>query len=143
MAVTSFGVTAADVLERVPFDTTQVSATSRPISTGDIETYIQDGSSSFVAVLTRAGLDPDSLNDDTMRQVRDAVEAYAVAECLDVIGISSQTMRNARQKYDDLLERYSSKPSMLSTTNKNRVRTNISTASTKRSAEFIDPNYDF
>lgn len=141
MALTSFGVTNADVLERVPLDTSQVDASSEPINTGDIDEFIQDASSAFVAILQRAGLDPASLNDDTQRQVQDAVEAYAVAEVLDVIGIGN--VERYRQKYERLREMYASRPSMLSTVNGGRVRSNISTASTKPAAEFIDPSYRY
>jgi len=120
VALTSFGVTNADVLERVPLDTSQVDASSEPINTGDIDEFIQDASSAFVAILQRAGLDPASLNDDTQRQVQGAVEAYAVAEVLDVIGIGD--VERYRQKYERLREMYASKPSMLSTVNGGRLR---------------------
>lgn len=141
MALTSFGVTSSDVLERVPLDTSQVGAATEPISTADIDTYIQDASSSFVAILQRAGLDPANLNDDTERQVQDAVEAYCVAEVLDVIGIGD--VERYRAKYDRLREEYASRPSMLSTVNGGRVRSNISTSSLKPTAEFIDPGYRY
>jgi hypothetical protein len=96
-----------------------------------------------VAVITRAGLDPDNLNDDTTRQVRNAIEAYAVAEVLDVVGIGGMQIDKYRRKYDEMMQRYKSNPGMLSTVNRGRVKSNVSTSSTKPDAEFIDPSYKY
>jgi len=144
MALTTFSVTSDDVLERVPFDTTNVGASSKPVSTGDIDTYIQDASSRMVAVLTRAGLDPGALNDDTERQIQDAIESYCVAEILDVIGVGSgQQITRYRQNFNQLLDEYKRNPSMLSTSNSGRVKSNISQSTTKPDAEFIDTDYRY
>src|SRR5690606_16440379 len=51
MALTDFGVMVDDVLEKLPLDTSQVSATTEPLSTVDIMGFIQDASSSLVGLM--------------------------------------------------------------------------------------------
>lgn len=141
MALTDFSVTVSDVLEKLPLDTSQISATTEPVSTTDIEGYVQDASSELRAVLDRAAINIASINDDTKRQMQSAVEAYAVAEALDAMGVTGRQYDKYRDKWRDVYDRYTAQPSALATS-KSRVKSNIDTGKTT-SAEFVGTGYEF
>jgi hypothetical protein len=113
MAVRTYGVVLADVLALLPVNTTRISATSK-LSTTHITGYIEDGAGRITAALKRAGVDPDSLDDDTTAQVKRALEHYVVAACLAKLGRTSSTAyTEAKAAYEEALTRFESSGSSL------------------------------
>lgn len=141
MALTDFSVTVDDVLEKLPLDTSQITATTEPVSTTDIEGFVQDASSELRAVIDRAGIGYDSINDDTKRQMQSAVEAYAVAEALDAMGVTGRQYDKYRGKWEEARDRYTAQPSTMATS-KARFKSNIDTDKST-SAEFVGTGYEF
>lgn len=142
MATTDFGVVVADVLRKLPIDGNQISATSEPISTGDIEEFIAEGSSKMAGVLSKGGRSLDELDDDSKKQMGTAVEAYAVAESFDALGITGRDYQHYHRKWASEYDRYNRDPNLL-TKQRSRMVSNIDTSSCKPKAEFIDTDYKF
>lgn len=130
MATSTFGVTTADVIARLPFDASQISASSK-VTTSDLEGYLEDGASQLVGVIKAAGLSPGSLDDDTSTQMRAAVCAYAVAQALDRLGYSGKTRDDALRRFEDARLRYSQQHHQLAARGE-RFRSNISRSSSAR-----------
>jgi hypothetical protein len=113
MAVRTYGVVLADILALLPVNTKGISA-STPLSTTHITGYIEDGAGRLTAALKRAGVDPDSLDDDTTAQVKRALEHYAVAACMAKLGrTSSSAYTEAKAAYEDALARFEASGSSL------------------------------
>ena len=114
MAVRTYGVVLADVLALLPVNTKGITA-STPLSTTNITGYIEDGAGRITAALKRAGVDPDSLDDDTTAQVKRALEHYAVAASMAKLGrTSASAYTEAKAAYEDALARFETSGSTLS-----------------------------
>ena len=142
MATTDFGVTTAEVLAKAPVDSSQISATSVPVSTSDVEDFVDDADSQMAGLLNAAGISSGSLTDDAKRQIQEAIKAYAVAELLDAMGALGRDYDKYRDKWSETYQRYANRPQMLNE-RVVRTKTNINTSSTKPDAEFIGTGYQF
>jgi hypothetical protein len=114
MSLTDLQVTVDDVLAELPLDTSQVTSSSEPVSTGDIENWIQDGTSELANTLKRSGVVVDQLDGDSLQQLQKAVESYAVAQALDATGFLSERMEKYRRKWRELRDRYAANPQSVS-----------------------------
>jgi hypothetical protein len=144
MAVTTHGVTTDSVLAKIAgnIDSSRISATSVPLSTGDVEEYIDEAAGEINAILTRAGLSPDSLDDDTTEQVQRAIRLGAAAQVLSTLGYTGGTYSDLRAQYEDLKRLYSNRREALNQ-RAGRVRSNIAASSTKRDSKFGGLDYEF
>jgi hypothetical protein len=137
---TSLGITAADVIRHLPIDASQISATTHPLSTSDIDVFIQDGTSEIAGIVGKDGLEASSLDGDALVQVKAAVKAYAVAESLDAIGVRGQDYAKWRKKWESFRDRYGDRPALLATT-RNRVYSNVQDG--RLGDDFNDPKYQY
>jgi hypothetical protein len=137
MAVRTYSVTAVDVLQHVPADTSLINATSTPVSSGDIIEYIEDVAGDITAALISGGFALDSLNDDTTSQVQSTIEAGAAAMVMSKLGMSgTQSYRTLHDRYENRLKNFRSNSSSLATA-RNSTKSNVKTSSDKRPADFI------
>jgi len=136
---TDIGVTVADVLRHLPVDTSQISATTSPLSTVDVGVFIQDGTSEMMGIIGKDGLEDSDLSSDSLVQIQAAVKAYAVSESLDAIGVRGTEYDKWRRKWTDIRDRYADRPALVTGT-RNRV---FSTVVPGRNNDFSDPSYGF
>lgn len=128
MAAT-FDLTWQDVLPELPFDTASIGTTSTP-SSADLTKYIEDAGSQLAGVLTKAGIALTGLDANTLRQVQDAIKAYAAAKAMGKIGYAGRE-RDARQaRFDRLLADFASRPQLLAG-GQASPRTNVDVSSNK------------
>ena len=81
MAVSStHSVTAQNVLDELPVQTSKITATSNRINTSKVTDWIERASGVLNALLTKAGIDPTSLGDDESELVRSGIIAYAAGQ---------------------------------------------------------------
>ncbi len=143
MAIEVYSLTYEDVLPHLPFDTSQVSPSSKPISTTMIDGFIQDGASEMTSILSRQSIEASSLSDDDERQIQKAIKWYAVRECLAVIGLSGGTYAQADKRYTEVRDRLEADSSRVSDSRPSRVRTTIDTTVTERPSRFGSSTYKF
>lgn len=141
MATSDFGVAWGDVVAHLPIDTTDISATSTPLSTADIEAYIVDASVNFAGLLQQAGMVPIGLSDDATAQIASAIKWYAVAESFAALGYSKKSSDDARARYEAAYSRYANNSRAVSGRG-SRVRSNVDTTQT-RTRRFIGTDYKF
>lgn len=140
MAIYSYNVTSSDVTDRLPIDTQAITSSSEPLSTSDIDEYIDDAASEFSGVLEKSGIQGSDLSDEAERQIQIGIEHYAVAESLKQIGHTGSDYEEARDAYRDALKRFRDQPQTLDK-NHDRVRSNVDT--TRDASEFEEVDYRF
>jgi hypothetical protein len=111
-----FGVTILDVIENLPIDASQITATTAPISTVSLESWILEGEDDLTSVLRRAGHDPSSVSDEIRGQMRKAVRAYATAQALKAYGLVGAQYQDYLGEYQRLYERFQEDPTTISGT---------------------------
>jgi hypothetical protein len=137
---TSLSVTAADVIRHLPIDASQITATTVPLSTVDIDVFIQDGTSEIMGIVGKDGVELADLTGDALVQVQAAVKAYAVAESLDAIGVRGSEYDKWRRKWEDIRDRYADRPALVAV-NRNRVFSTVQEG--RLNDDFNDPTYRF
>jgi hypothetical protein len=123
----------------LPVDTSQISATTSPLSTVDVGVFIQDGTSEMMGIIGKDGLEDSDLSSDSLVQIQAAVKAYAVSESLDAIGVRGTEYDKWRRKWTDIRDRYADRPALVTGT-RNRI---FSTVVPGRNNDFSDPSYGF
>ena len=141
MAVTSFGVTTAEVLDKCPVGDS-ITATTNPVNTGQVEDWIDEGSAEMAAMVRKSGMDPDELSDDAQAQIAAAVRNYAVKEILQALGAVEEKWRQYKEKYRNAKEELDDQPSKIDGYTAT-VPSNIDTSSSKPDAEFVGTDYEF
>jgi hypothetical protein len=86
MAVTSYGVTTADVTGKLPVDASAIPPTGGRLSLADLSTYIEEASALVTGWVQRAGRDPATLTDDARVTLAAAIESYAAMQALLKLG---------------------------------------------------------
>lgn len=142
MAISTFSVTYTDVLPDLPINSASISASSTPISTGDITSYIEDAGSQLAGVMQIAGLDPSALDDDATQQAEAAIKSYAVGKCLQHLGYSGAKLDGAFSRWREQYDRYKANPRLLSGKG-SRVRSNVDQSSTREPFTFATSYYKF
>lgn len=129
MAVTTFGVSAQDVLNTLPADTSNVTPTSNGLNTAQVEDFIERASGQVSATLVRHGIDPAALGDNERELVRDAVIAYAAAYSLERIGGAQDQITRRLDEWRGLIKLLRDQPQNLGAsqdaTTAQKVRSNI------------------
>lgn len=113
MATHLYQVSVQDVLDTLPANTSNVTATSNGLNTSQIEKYIARASGQITALLVRHGIDPVSVGDDEVELIRDAIIAYASGCSLDRIGASSEQVNRRYDEWKRLVEIISTRPQNL------------------------------
>lgn len=106
MAVSTFGVVYTDIYPRLPFDLSAIGPSTTPLSTADLTAYINDAGAQLAPLLTKAGVDPASLDDDATQQCANAIKAYATARALQTVGYSGALASAAMTEWEALIARY-------------------------------------
>lgn len=133
MAVTDFGVTTAEVLGELPINTQGITTSSVPLSTTDVDRYIDAGSALYAGALRAMGKPLDG-GDDADEQISEGVRAYAVHKCLERIGRSgSRAYEAARDRHTTLYNLYTSRPQLVSG-DRSRTVNNVDVADRKSEA---------
>lgn len=129
MAVTTFGVSAQDVLNTLPADTSNVTNTSAGLNTEQIEGFIERASGQVSATLVRHGIDPAALGDNERELVRDAVIAYAAVYSLERIGGAQDQITRRQEEWRSIIKLLREQPQNLGAsqdaTTAQKVRSNI------------------
>lgn len=123
MAVSTFGVVYTDIYPRLPFDLSAIGPATTPLSTTDLTAYINDAGAQLAPLLTKAGLDPASLDDDATQQCANAIKAFATARALQCVGFSGPLASDAMAEWEAIISRYGNAARTISGRG-SRVRTN-------------------
>ena len=104
MAVTTtHGVTAQEVVDDLPFDTTYVDQSrSRPLNLDLVEKWIERGAGVLNALLSSRGIDPSTLTGDSAELVRMGVFAYATYRALSKLGADDREVRDAYAEWKEV-----------------------------------------
>ena len=83
-----YGLTAADVAAEIHgVDDANIGASTEPVSTTNLTTWINDGAARFNTVLQKSGITPSaSLDADAHQAIATGVKMYAVHKALLVLG---------------------------------------------------------
>jgi hypothetical protein len=139
--VETFGVTKEMVITRLPIDSNEVNEDTI-LKPSDIDEYIEEGGALISGVLKQGGLDPSTLDDVTKRQAATYVFAYAVAESLDQIGLSTAPdFGRYRAKATEIHRTFSERPELFSKRVTRARYTGDDHKPLKR--DFVGRNYDF
>lgn len=141
MAVTSFGVTTAEVLDKCPVGDS-ITSTTKPVDTGQVSDWIDEGSATMAALVRKQGQDPTDLTDDANEQIAKAVRAYACKEILQAVGAVEEKWRQYKEKWRNTQEELDDDPAKLDGYEAT-VPNNIDTSSDKPEAEFIGTDYEY
>lgn len=137
MSIFNVGIT--DILDKLPYDSSQITATTEPISTVKIEGFIKQVEGELVALLRKAGIRPESMSQEVSDQMAVAVRAFATSESLKALGSHGSEMDRYHQEYRDIYVRYDERPERLS-----GVSTKVKTNSGSRSkSRYQDKGYMF
>lgn len=135
MPADTFDLTWQDVLPELPFDSTSIGATSSP-SSDDLTAYLEDGGSQMRGAMNKAGVGASAdLDADTLRQVQDAIKAYAAAKAMGKIGYMGAERDARLARFNDLLNTFANRPQMLAAGTV-ALRTNVDTSDTKPARVF-------
>ncbi len=129
MGVYKYGLEAADIAAEIPgLDASSITATTRPLSTQKLETWISDGASQLNALLDRHTIDPTAdLDDNTHALVKEAVKAFAVAKALLVMNKGGEVYRAAWERWRTVFESYQNVPTNLGKEKRTRTRVRADT----------------
>lgn len=140
MAVTTFSVTVQMVERRLGLG--EITATTRPLSTSDVEQFIEQAAAEMAGALQNAGYTFADLNDNDTASVQQAVIAGAVYYCLTSIGgMSQQRLQSARQDWESSRDLKFNRPARLQQRDTSSI-SNIDT-SRDRPIEFGGTGYEF
>lgn len=142
MSIYRFGLEAGDIVDELPIDGSQISATSTPVNTGHLEGWIDDRASMAIGVLAKGGItDVDNLDDATERQVQIYIKAATVSDALDKMGMSTeQGMDRWQQKARTAWQVLAN--AKLLRKRVTRMRSNVDENATVR-RDFVGSDYEF
>src|SRR5690625_2923675 len=104
MAVNRHGVTVADILSRLPLAKGSVTETSAGLTTGHIESWIDQAAGVLNSVVSSHGIDVDHLQpNETMLMVQ-GICAYAEWKSLAAREYPDGPVERARQEWQDTRE---------------------------------------
>jgi len=113
----TFNVTIEEVVAQLPSDARDICADTVPLSTGDVARIIEDADAETCGIFGMVGADASQATDQVaLAQGRAMIKAYAVAECLKIMGYAGAIYAAHRQKYEDLRDQYRDRPQLLAST---------------------------
>lgn len=118
MAVYIYGLTYTDVVAEIPrLESSNVSATTEPVSTTSIAQWLEDGAAKFNGTLSKSGITADATmateHEDAHASVAAAVKAYAVMQVMAVLGMSGPVYDAAASRFTEIYSEISSRPQQL------------------------------
>lgn len=145
MPVLVHSVTNAMVLQRLNVQTSTVASGTTPLSTEDIDAFIEDGASQITAILTNSGRSTDVSGDEDMEaQVQAAIISFAVWKSYDALpSVPQAKVDAARDAWYEERDRYDTVHESLKVQAADRTETNLDTSSTKPPAVFRGNNFEF
>ena len=143
MPVLDYGVTSAQVVEHLPFDSSQISPTSKPLSTADIDNYfIPEANATITGMLDNAGIAQTTLDDASKQQMQRAIINYCVMRSLLKIVQTGPLLDQAREQWDSALKWFGDRPSIIPARGV-KATSNIDTSLDKVPAKFSGINFQF
>lgn len=106
-------VTVDMVLDTLPVNTTQVTATSNGLNLGLVEGYISRAAGQVNALLVRHGMSPESLDPNSSQVAQDAIVAYSAAYSLERLGASPDQIERRLREYKELINTLKTDPQSL------------------------------
>lgn len=113
MAVYTHNVSEQDVLNTLPADMSRIGASTHGLTLGQVASFIERGAGQVNNQLVRHGMVPDQLGDNPSQLARDAVIAYAAAQCLDRLGGSEEKIDRRMREWERLLKMLREEPQAL------------------------------
>jgi len=114
MAIELHGVDLQAVLSAIPFDTSGLDANSTPVSTTEIEEWIEDGAGILNALLERMGIDPAAdMKPAGTKVLRRGIVGYAAAEALSAASFTGAKYQKHKDAFDAVDERIRTEPQSL------------------------------
>lgn len=122
--IETYGVRVKEVLRELPVDTRFIDECSEPLSLIDVKESIRAGAAHVEGVLCNSGI-ATNVSGAAREQLAEIVRAYAVMKCIARLGrTSSDIYRSTKARFDEMLERYTTRPQLLAT-KVERVQSNI------------------
>ncbi len=117
MSLYTYGLTAQDVISELPgVDSSEITATSVPVTTLDVENFISDGASRLNTVLDKYNIVPASNMDvETHGNLRASVKWFAVAAVAFNMGLE-ETYDRANLRWEKAYQEWSNRPEQLGAT---------------------------
>lgn len=134
----TFGVTNSEVVSRLPINPEKIGATTQPLSTTDIDLWIDEADADFAGALNPSS-DPAALDETAKQQIKNGIIAYAVSKSYEALGFYKDAAKSAYAQYEARLDDVRSSPRTISGQG-SRVRSNIQKGRRKR---FVGRDYKF
>lgn len=135
-----YSISAADVAAEIPgVDDANIGASTEPISTTDLDNWINDGASKLNAVLDKSGITASaSMDADAHDTLKAAVRAYAVHKAMLVLGETGSLLGETRDRWNTVYAEYSNRPQQLGDAYDDGLTVNIDSDDKSESWSFID-----
>lgn len=104
MAVETYGLVAADTYPFLPFDTSDISSTSKVTPT-DLGEFIERGAAGVTTAFMNQGVSYESLNENIQADVQRAILSYAAYCALQKLGYSSTRQDALLRTYEEQIAR--------------------------------------
>ena len=148
MPANNYNVLPSQVTDRLGSGAGLITATTRTLSIGKIQDFIDEASATITGTLVSVGVlaTPDTspstaLDAVTLKQCQTAIIHYALAESLSTLSRVGPEVDSAWRKWRDALDAMQTRPQHLAK-RVNRTRANFSTSS-NRSSQFAGTDYEF
>lgn len=129
-----FNVTVNSVIDRLPVDMSQVTATTDPVSTVAIQDWIDEASAELTSLLHSKGFSEDTLPSTVRDMMKRAVRSYAASQALKAFGLIGNQYSEHMASYERIYEKYSQNQAT-----GDRTRSRSTTRKVK--SKYLDPNY--
>lgn len=141
MAIHDYNVTASDVLDKIPLDTSMIDGSSEPVSTTTIDGYIDEAASELSGLLRRADVDGTKLEAEAEKHIQTAILNYAAAETLSKLGHTGRDYTQKRARYEDVKQTLKGSAKQLDTERGGGVKSTVNTS--RATSEFQRDSYGF
>lgn len=122
----TWGVVAADVAAELHgIDDTSIGVATTPVNTGNLTSWIDDGSSRFNTILAKSGITPGaSVNADAHQAIATGVKMYAAHKAMLVMGVMGPALDAAQNEWLAIYAEYSNRPQQLGGAYSDSLHTN-------------------
>lgn len=121
----TWGVVAADVAgELHGIDDANIGASTTPVSTTNLTTWINDGASRFNTVFAKSGGTPSAdVDADAHQAIATGVKMYAAHKAMLVMGVMGPALEEARNEWLAIYTEYSNRPQQMGNAYGDRLTT--------------------
>lgn len=106
-------LTYVDLVDRLPGDLSNVSASSSGVNTSQLGAYLEEGAGVVNGLLERGGFSPESLDDEATQVARAAILVYAERLTLVRLGATESRIRLAGERWREHRDQILNLPSTL------------------------------